>query len=556
VVATRIVILLIAVLSCAPAAAGDAPAEAVARHIQLALNLVGQDQEPRTMQLPPVATSSHDALAWFYAERDYAPVWHRGGRLQRLVSELEGLVQDGLDPDVYGIAELRRRALEQDRGVAEAACTDLLATNAYLTALQHLALGRLDPAEVEPVWRSGASESVDDQRLRVVMLAGRMLDDIGGAVDRVRPQDQRYLALRKAYAELELRAQSGDWPKVPGGPLLRAGMSDPRVSLLRSRLADHPSAWPPPVTGADVYDEGLVAAVTAFQRSHHLQADGVVGPETVAALNVPISARLEQVRINLERMRWLARAHEANYVLVDIAGATVSYVRDGEAIWSARTQFGRATRPTPRLRSEITHMTFHPTWTVPPTILRNDILPKIREDLQYLARQRIGVLDYAGNRLDPEGLDWDNPTGILLRQEAGPHNALGRVAIRFPNPFHVYLHDTPSQGQFAADRRALSSGCVRVERTMELVDLLIEDGTDGGAAQAAALLQRGRTANFHLARPVPILMAYWTADTDADGGILFRPDIYRLDGAISAAFAEQSARGTGFQCDRYLAVGP
>jgi L,D-transpeptidase YcbB len=556
VVAPRIIFLLIAVLSLAPAAAGDAPAEAVARHIQLALNLVRQEQEPRTMQFPPAATSSHDALAWFYAERDYAPVWNRGERLQRLVSELEGLARDGLDPDVYRVAELRRRALEQDRGAPETACTDLLATHAYLTALQHLARGRLDPAKVEPIWRSGAPESVDDQWLRVVMLAGQMLDDIEGAVARVRLQDARYLALRKAYAELELRAESGDWPKVPGGPLLRAGTSDPRVSLLRSRLADHPSAWPPPVTGADVYDEGLVEAVTAFQRSHHLQADGVVGPETVAALNVPIAARLEQVRINLERMRWLAREHEGNYVLVDIAGAMVSYVRDGEPVWSARTQFGRASRPTPRLRSEITHMTFHPTWTVPPTILRNDILPKIREDLQYLERQRIGVLDYAGNRLDPEGLDWDNPTGILLRQEAGPHNALGRVAIRFPNPFHVYLHDTPSQGQFSADRRALSSGCVRVERTMELVDLLIKDGTDGGAAQAAALIERGRTANFHLSRPVPILMAYWTADTDAGGGILFRPDIYQLDGAISAAFAEQGAQRSGFECGRHLAGSP
>jgi L,D-transpeptidase YcbB len=550
----RNVVLLFAVLFLSPASASDAPAEAVARHIQLVLNLV--HQEPRTPPLVPTPTSSDDALAWFYAERNYTPVWNRGGRLQRLVSALEGLAQDGLDPDVYGVAELRRRALEQDHGAPEAACTDLLATDAYLTALQHLALGRLDPATVEPVWRWGVPEGADDQRLRIVMLGGQMLDDIGGAVDRVRPQDPRYRALRNAYAELEHRALSGDWPRVPGGPLLRAGMSDPRVSLLRSRLAEYSSAWPPPVTGADVYDEGLVEAVTAFQRSHHLKADGVVGPETVAALNVPISARLEQVRINLERMRWLAREHEANYVLVDIAGAMVSYVRDGEVIWGARTQFGRASRPTPSLRSEITHMTFHPTWTVPPTILRNDILPKIREDLRYLERQRIGVLDYGGNRLDPADLDWDNPTGILLRQEAGPHNALGRVAIRFPNPFHVYLHDTPSQGQFSADRRALSSGCVRVERTMELVDLLIEDGTDGGGAQAAALLERGRTANFHLARPVPILMAYWTADTSAEGSLLFRPDIYRLDGAISAAFAEQAARGPALQCDRYLAVSP
>jgi L,D-transpeptidase YcbB len=162
------------------------------------------------------------------------------------------------------------------------------------------------------------------------------------------------------------------------------------------------------------------------------------------------------------------------------------------------------------------------------------------------------------NRLDPEEVDWGNPSGIMLRQDAGPTNALGRVAIRFPNPFHVYLHDTPSQRHFAADRRAVSSGCVRVERPMELVDLLMADGSDAGPALAERLVAEKRTRNFHLDRPVPILLAYWTADVDSDGNVRFRPDIYRSDERVARALAEQTmaARSLPTLCSRLAAVSP
>ncbi|WP_296755067.1 L,D-transpeptidase family protein [Thioalkalivibrio sp.] len=557
-----IIVLLVAFVSSGAVLADDRDHPVVASLIEAALESALEERSVALGKPASALFSTLDAKAWFYADRGFAPAWDRNERLQRLVSALEGLEQDGLEPDLYGLAELRSRAAGEVQGVDAVACTDLLATRAYLNALLHLALGRLDPAQVDPIWRSGRAPALDSQRLRVIMLAGKMVDDPEGAIQRVRPDFRQYQDLRRAYARLAAQEQPADLPQIPKGPLLREGMSDPRVPLLRQRLAASPATQAEPMPAESVhdsvYDAELFEAVKAFQHAHHLQVDGIVGPETLAALNVPFADRLAQIRVNLERLRWLAREKEDNLVLVDIAGAEISYFRAGTVVWSARTQVGRPSRPTPRLRSEITHLTFNPTWTVPPTILRNDKLPSIREDIGYLERNRLRVLDYAGNRLDPKEIDWDNPSGFMLRQDPGPDNALGRVAIRFPNPFLVYLHDTPSQRHFAADRRALSSGCVRVERPMELVDLLMADGSDAGPDHAGRLVAEDRTRNFHLARPVPILLAYWTVDADADGNVRFRPDIYRSDERVARALAEQTvaARSPPGLCSRLAAVSP
>jgi len=492
-------------------------------------------------------TRTSNALAWFYAERGHAPAWDRGGRLRGLLEALEGLAHDGLDPEHYRLSELRARVAETGNGPAEIACTDLMATEAYLAALLDLALGRLDPDAVERIWHRGGDRTAE--RLRAVMLAGGMLDDIEGVFNRVRPSTRQYRGLRAGYARMLERARTEDWPRVPSGPLMREGDADPRVPLLRARLQRRPHTDLSAPDNENLMDADLAAAVKAFQQQHGLATDGIVGPETLAALNVPAVQRLEQLRVNLERVRWLAPKWPETGVVVDIAGARVEYWREAEVVWEARTQVGRPSRSTPRLKSEVTHLTFHPSWTVPPTILREDMLPRIREDIGYLERNRITVLDRSGTELDPGEVEWDQPGDIMLRQAPGPGNPLGRIAIRFPNPFLVYLHDTPSKEIFERARRAVSSGCVRVEHPMALARLLVDDGSDAGADEVGRLLDEGETSNFYLARPVPILLGYWTADVAADGSLLFRPDIYDRDGRVARALAEQplTARSP-FQC--------
>ena len=173
-----------------------------------------------------------------------------------------------------------------------------------------------------------------------------------------------------------------------------------------------------------------------------------------------------------------------------------------------------------------------PTWTVPPTILREDKLPEIRRDLAFLDKHNLRVLDREGQLLDANSIDWNNPGSIQLRQDAGTHNPLGQVAIRFPNPFSVYLHDTPSQQLFGKGPRAFSSGCVRVEAVMQLVDLLL---TPAERERMQSLLASGRTHEFRLSTPLPIILGYWTAEVDGAGQLLYAPDIYARDPALLAA---------------------
>ncbi len=481
------------------------------------------------------ARANADDVALFYAQRGHAPVWVEPGRLARLAGELERLVDDGLVPADYALATLPEMPADADA----LALRDVQATRTYLLALADVAFGRTERSAVEPLWRASA-EPRSAARDVLVMRAGDGLDDLAAVFDAARPDTPLYRGLRAEYARLRDPAvRDGPWPMVPAGPpALREGDEGTRVALLRERLARE--GYLPEDTGAaDAakrrFDAALTRAVMAFQHTHQLEVDGVVGQATLAVLNLPFEVRLDRLRVNLERARWLAADIEPHMLLVDVAGARLTYYRDAQPVWETRIQVGRASRPTPLLKSEITHFTFNPTWTVPPTILRQDKLPEIRRDIGYLAENRMRVLDHTGRELDPEGIDWSRPGAILLRQDAGPDNALGQVAIRFPNPFHVYLHDTPSQRLFGRDRRTTSSGCVRVEHALELVDHLIADAGLVSRDTVAELLERGRTRNVNLARPVPVLIAYWTADVGPDGAIAFRPDVYQRDANVLRA---------------------
>lgn len=470
------------------------------------------------------------ALGDFYRQQDYARVWEKRGRLKQLLHELDGLADDGLNPDAYQRANLDR--LRQATDERQADCADLLASHAYLQALQHLTWGHLDREAVEPLWYS-PKVSAPLRLSAPPEFAVSGLDDLPAAFARARPQLPAYRALRQAWAELR-RQPLPQWNSVPGGPLLRPDTSDPRVPLLRQRLAAE--GYLEASTASDeLYTPELVDAVKVFQQRHFLQDDGLIGRASLAELNVGPAARRDQVRVNLERMRWLAHEIEPKGVVIDVAGARVLYFRDHRLVWQARTQVGRPERPTPLLKSRISHLTLNPTWTVPPTIMREDKLPEIQRDIGFLAHNQLRVLDYEGNELNPRTVDWSAPRGILLRQDAGPHNPLGRVAIRFANPFSVYMHDTPSQHLFDKLPRVFSSGCVRVEQVMQLIEFLLADATREDRRRIEEILDSGKTKDFNLRQSVPVLMAYWTVEADEDGQLLFRPDLYRHDPRILAA---------------------
>lgn len=248
------------------------------------------------------------------------------------------------------------------------------------------------------------------------------------------------------------------------------------------------------------------------------------------------------VQINLERLRRLGHKVSEQMLLVDIAGAELMLF-DGSPVPVLRqaSQVGRTDRQTPLMWSEITHLTVNPFWTVPPTVYREDMLPQIRQDLGFLQDNQIQVLDFDGRPLNPASINWRNPGRILLRQSPGDLNELGRLVVRFPNNEAIFLHDTPSQGYFSQNMRALSSGCIRLQEAPELAHQLLSVSQTDAADQLDHLLSTGRTQELFLEQRIPVLLAYWTVELDADKGLSFRSDIYGLDEPMKQFFRDLAA---------------
>jgi murein L,D-transpeptidase YcbB/YkuD len=228
---------------------------------------------------------------------------------------------------------------------------------------------------------------------------------------------------------------------------------------------------------------------------------------------------------------------ESEFLVVNVAGFQLYLVRRGDIVWRTRVQVGRPYRQTPIFRAEMTYLVVNPTWTVPPTILRNDILPAVRRDPAYLASRNIDVFDSRGRAVDAAAADWSgrNPPYRLV-QRPGIDNALGRIKFMFPNEHAVYLHDTPSRDLFERDSRAFSSGCIRVENPLELAGHLL--GSGRAQDRLEALVASGRTETVFLDKPMTVMLLYWTAEVDAQGRISFFPDVYQRDAAVIAALAE------------------
>lgn len=477
-------------------------------------------------------------LIRFYERREFTPVWGTAAKLDALMAAVAGSRRHGLDPGDYHLEWLQTldALLRTEPTPDLAAALDILATDALARLAFHLHFGKLDPEKFEPVpdFTSGLSGTHPFDALESLLAA----DDLSASLGALAPQHPRYrelVAWLAAYREI---AVGGGWPAIAAGETLHAGMQAPRVATMRELLhgtgdLSSGDSYPDP----ELFDEALELAVRRFQDRHGLEVDGVVGSRTHAAMSVPVEARIEQIRVNLERLRWILRNLEARYILADIARFRVFLVEGGEVVWSTRAVVGRPYRQTPVFQAQMRYLVFNPTWTVPPVILAHDLLPEIRKDPGTLARKRMTVLDLQGRPVDPEGIDWDRVRvgnfPYMIRQEPGPDNALGRVKFMYPNRYHVYMHDTPARELFARTERTFSSGCIRLEDPMGLVRLLLAD-TEWDEAAVEQVLADGGSRTVSLPRPLPVLTIYATAIPE-DDRILFLPDVYRRDQKVLTA---------------------
>lgn len=483
------------------------------------------------------------ALPDLYEARAFVPAWTAvDGRsmIDALLRSVEGARRHGLDPADYhraAVDSLARLVFSGSATPHERADLELAASDAFLMLGSHLLLGRVDPQTINSEWLASRRSAELHTVLEGALRSGRIEEALVGLA----PRQPRYAMLVAAAAELRAVAKNGGWPVVAPGASLEEGMTDVRVSALRERLRASGDLTTRARGAQDVFDQELAHAVRAFQERHGLEADGVVGPATLAALNVSAEARATQIETNLERWRWLPDDLGERHIEVNIAGFDVRVVERGATVRRHRAVVGRQYRQTPMFSGLMTYLVLSPYWHVPPNIAAVDKLPVIKANPASLTEQHLTLLEQAsGLPVDPSTVDWASMTGAELnrryriRQDPGPWNALGRVKFMFPNRHSVYLHDTPSRELFQRASRSFSSGCIRVQDPLELAEYLLADQPEWTRARIQQVIDAGVERTVRLTRPVPVHLLYWTAW--AEGGVVhFRDDIYGRDRTVRMA---------------------
>ena len=517
----------------------------------------GQAEVATSLTLPPAESALMTALSIgentdlydYYEANDFAPVFAgNAARLSTLVAALEGAGAHGIPVPEDLISEIRTAIARAGRPESDAAL-EVLAASAYLDFATDLTSGILNPNDISSLINFDTVRPSTDTLLN--MAASSM--GSGALYEALEPQDPSYNALQEELASLGALVEAGGWgPKVPSGRALRPGNSNERVLIMRQRLI---ALGYPGIEGeSESYDEALVEAVKAFQTDNTLNADGIVGPKTLIALNSDPSVQMQQVIVNLERRRWLNYDLGARHIFVNQASFT-AYVMDyGLPSLVTRVVVGKTASKyqTPEFIDEMTHMMANPSWNVPQSIASQEYLPQLLRDPSVLARQNITMrVRGSGQQVDARLIDLtqytQNNFPFVLQQRPGYGNALGKVKFLFPNRFNVYLHDTPSKSLFNRDTRAYSHGCVRVHRPFDLAHTLLAPQTDDPEGTFQAALDTGRETRIDLENPVPIYLTYQSVFLDENGELAYRVDIYGRDALVFDALEQNGVTLPGIQ---------
>lgn len=521
------------------------------------------------------------ALDAFYRERAGAPAWieragardgRPGAAADELIEALAAADRHALEPADYRAGELAERvAAAREDGIAgdELATLDVDLTAAFLAFAADLCCGRLERLPAAERW--GRSEELPDLAASLERaLAG---GSVAAAFSSLAPPYPDYRSLTAALIRYRRTAGAGGWPEVPGGPPPRLGepADARRMVALAERLRTEGylgleqaarlyRGWTG--EGAEVrYEEPLVGAVRRFQERHGLLSDAELGEATLRELNVPAAERAEQIALNLERWRFMPRDPGERHVRVNVAGYRLSAFEDGREVLTMPVVVGRRSWRTPLFADRIAYLEVNPFWHVPSSIARREILPQAAEDPSYLKRNAYQLVNReTGETIDPASADLDAlGDRVRVRQRPGRINALGRIKFIFPNRFNVYLHDTPQQSAFERSGRALSHGCVRVERPLDLAGFVLREDPEWTEERVREAIDSGRSQRIHLDRPLPVYLLYWTAFVDAEGRLHFRPDVYghddRVAGSLAGVKSERLAARGGAESEPRVETG-
>ena len=476
----------------------------------------------------------------FYHELDYQPAWRDRDQAERVLDFLKASYLEGLNPEDYHYSELMALwALRDDEWPdrdRSRARFDVLLTDGILLFLRHLGEGKVDPRRLDPTFNYTRLD-FEPRRVSANLRLAITDDEIGEIIDRLRPPQAFYRQMKSALAHYRELDASRPFRPLPTDAVLKPGNNYPVVPSLSERLTE--LGYLAAGRSSTVYDQSLSDAVRQFQRDHGLDVDGVVGAQSYRFLNMSYAERVNSLRVNMDRVRWISRDVSDEAIIVNIAGFELYYSRNDEVAWETPVMVGTIAHQTPIFTKRLKYLEFNPTWTVPRSIIGRSLLPKFKADPRYIRDNNYVLYDRSGQAVDPARIDWAN---ITLRtfpysvvQQPWEQNALGRVKFMFPNRYAIYLHDTPARSLFSRSARAFSSGCVRVKNPLQFAEVLLDDPDKWSLSQVQALVDsRQPQVRVNMERPVDVMLMYWTTSPAREGRLQFHADIYGKDpGALA-----------------------
>ncbi|WP_081209569.1 L,D-transpeptidase family protein [Salegentibacter sediminis] len=467
----------------------------------------------------------------FYSQREYQPVWSNRELREDLYRSIENAPNHGLQfKDYHGdyleMALSNLANLDQE----EKDLLELVLTDAFFTYGRHLNSGKLDPKKLYSIW------DIDSNTTDLLPLFEKAISEnkISATLEDLAPNHIVYKGLQKSLKEYRVLKEKEENPtQVPQGESIKPGDTSSRMAMIALRLNELNFIDSIPPNSTHKYNQNLQEAIRKFQEHHGIETDAVIGEGTISELNSTYEERYKQILVNMERWRWHPQDLGDHYIIVNIPNYRLHLVKEKDTISSNRVMVGTEARKTPVFSDKIEHIVYNPTWTIPPTIKKNDVIPAAKRNSSYLTSRNMAVFDGSGQRLNPSEINWNNPEVVnyTYRQEAGPANPLGKVKIIYPNRYSIYLHDTPSKKLFEKNSRAQSSGCVRVEGVLDLAEYLLNDQEKYTSEKIQEILDSGRTTTIKITKDVRVHHFYWTAWREGDE-TRFAEDIYKQDKEI------------------------
>lgn len=487
-----------------------------------------------TFRLDTIRVYNSNFLVSYYRKNDYTPLWSRPVQTDRLIDILKDASVEGLNPSDYHVNDITQLMNRKSPGAI--AARDILLTDAFILYTDHIKTGKVDSTSLSSRWSINPANFNPQQLLQQIQSS-----DLNDLINRLRHHTSEYIRMREALARYRKIRDAGGWTTVPAGKSIRPGLYDTRIPFVRKRLFMSGDIDSAVTTDPDFYDYSLQAGVVRFQQRNGLKPDGIIGENTISAMNIPVTSRIEQLRVNMERRRWLPDDMGSYYLQINIANFDLQVVKQNRVIDRHKVIIGKFFRKTPVFRSRIEYLLFNPDWTVPPTILKKDLIPSIRKNPAILTRNQIRVFGPGGAPLQVDTINWNKPgvLGYTYREKPGGANPLGAVKFVFPNRYNVYLHDTPSKYLFENHVRMYSSGCIRVNNALELAQLLLDDPVKWPSNYILDVVKSGKTIKVPLQIEPRIYVVYFTAWVDSSGIVEFRNDIYKRDPAVLNALNQK-----------------